>query len=96
MARNESDVTARLSELEATVRGLTQELVDANERIRTLEAAVEDGGEPADGTVSTGTAVGDGGTTDDAVESAEDTKQMGDDGEPAEEADQDLDDIIVA
>ncbi|MFB6362270.1 MAG: hypothetical protein ABEH59_13240 [Halobacteriales archaeon] len=40
------DLTARLAELEATVRGLTQELVSAEERIRQLEAELEGDGEP--------------------------------------------------
>ncbi|MDH5021606.1 DUF7518 family protein [Halobacterium rubrum] len=31
----------RVAELEATVRGLTEELVDASERIRTLEAELD-------------------------------------------------------
>ena len=35
------DVTGRLAELEATVRGLTQELVSCEERIRQLESALE-------------------------------------------------------
>lgn len=34
------DVVQRLDELEATVRGLTLELVEANERIRELETQV--------------------------------------------------------
>jgi hypothetical protein len=40
------DLTARLAELEATVRGLTQELVSAEERIRQLEAELEGEGDP--------------------------------------------------
>lgn len=40
------DHAARLAELEATVRGLTQELVSAEERIRQLEAELEQGGDP--------------------------------------------------
>ncbi len=33
---------SRMEELEATIRGLTEELVDANQRIRELEQAQED------------------------------------------------------
>ncbi|MFB6105428.1 MAG: hypothetical protein ABEJ70_00505 [Halobacteriaceae archaeon] len=35
------DLERRVAELEATVKGLTEELVDRTERIRTLEEAVE-------------------------------------------------------
>jgi len=35
------DLEDRVAELEATVRGLTEELVDASERIRTLEAELD-------------------------------------------------------
>ena len=60
MSRNRvEDLESRVSELEATVRGLTEELVEANERLRVLEAhvdvdavdaAVTAGPEPDDGT----------------------------------------------
>lgn len=33
---------SRMEELEATIRGLTEELVDANQRIRDLEEAKEE------------------------------------------------------
>ena len=104
MGRNQTDMQTRLGELEATVRGLTQELVEANERIRQLEAAVE--GEPVNGDATgasgqvdlsqvqpdVGPAATDGGdSTDDGG-----TKQMGGDGEADGEADSELDDIIVA
>lgn len=36
------ELRQRLDEMEATVRGLTQELVEANERIRQLEEHVEE------------------------------------------------------
>ncbi|GGL32130.1 hypothetical protein GCM10009037_14710 [Halarchaeum grantii] len=45
-----SELESRVKELEATVRGLTEELVDANERIRELEDyhdAHESAGRPA-------------------------------------------------
>ncbi|GAA0288709.1 DUF7518 family protein [Halobacterium noricense] len=35
------ELEQRVEELEATVRGLTEELVDASERIRTLEAELD-------------------------------------------------------
>ncbi|MFB6071897.1 MAG: hypothetical protein ABEJ88_02920 [Halobacterium sp.] len=35
------ELEERVAELEATVRGLTEELVDASERIRTLEAELD-------------------------------------------------------
>ncbi|WP_020222889.1 DUF7518 family protein, partial [Halarchaeum acidiphilum] len=53
MPNESEDITAlenRVKELEATVRGLTEELVDANERIRELEDyhdAHESAGRPA-------------------------------------------------
>lgn len=78
------DLTARLAELEATVRGLTQELVSAEERIRQLEAAVDEA--PAET---------DGGATKASPEDA----QTGSDAAPdeaADEADDELDGIIVA
>ncbi|NIB98723.1 hypothetical protein [Halobacterium sp. R2-5] len=36
------ELEQRVEELEATVRGLTEELVDASERIRTLEAELDE------------------------------------------------------
>jgi len=37
MSETRDDLRGRVDELEATIRGLTQELVEANERIRQLE-----------------------------------------------------------
>jgi|GEM_PF-2721345 len=105
MGRNQHDVQTRLGELEATVSGLTQELVEANERIRQLEAAVE--GESVEGDATgasgqvdlsqvqpdVGPAAADGG---ESGEDAGGTKQMGGDAEADDEADSELDDIIVA
>ena len=52
MSRNEdgaAELRSTVDELEATVRGLTEELVEANERIRALEAHVEgESSEPTD------------------------------------------------
>ena len=54
MSRNEDGVAelrSTVDELEATVRGLTEELVESNERIRALEARVEGESEtPAENT----------------------------------------------
>jgi len=83
------DLEDRVAELEATVRGLTEELVDASERIRTLEAELdrtpstaelreareEEQVEPAD-------------ETDEAPKSGED--------EATDNEESGLDDIIVA
>lgn len=78
------DLTARLAELEATVRGLTQELVSAEERIRQLEAAVDDTAAETDG-----------GATKASPEEGEEAADAAPD-EPAEEAGGEFDDIIVA
>ncbi len=48
MARNRvEELESKVAELESTVQGLTEELVEANERIRDLEAELEP--EPASG-----------------------------------------------
>lgn len=99
MSRNESDVEARLRELEATVTGLTQELVDANERIRALEAAAEAADDPADdpGTPVQGAATEDRSTATDSQTDDGAARQMAEEVEPEGEAeDHELDDIIVA
>lgn len=44
-----AELRSTVEELEATVRGLTEELVEANERLRALEAHVEDGAAAAGG-----------------------------------------------
>ncbi|MDL0127018.1 DUF7518 family protein [Halobacterium sp. MBLA0001] len=41
MSDDATDLEDRVAELEATVRGLTEELVDAGERIRALEAELD-------------------------------------------------------
>ncbi|MCD2198486.1 hypothetical protein LPA44_01000 [Halobacterium sp. KA-4] len=87
------ELEQRVEELEATVRGLTEELVDASERIRTLEAELDrtpsteelresrEGGviEPDD---------------DPDTEADEATKPV--DGEADDNEESGLDDIIVA
>lgn len=75
-------VSARLTELEATVRGLTQELVSAEERIRQLELALE--GEETDAGATRDTPAG---------AEADDEPTSGD---AAEDGRGSLDDIIVA
>lgn len=42
MSNRVEELESRVQELEATVRGLTEELVEANERIRTLESRHEE------------------------------------------------------
>ncbi|MDL5361724.1 hypothetical protein [Halalkalicoccus sp. NIPERK01] len=42
MSNRVEDLESRVQELEATVRGLTEELVEANERIRVLESQHEE------------------------------------------------------
>lgn len=89
------DVTARLTELEATVRGLTQELVSANERIRQLEAALE---EPSDSGAET--ADGDAGEDDRATKTTpvetQGTAESTSGDDEGVESGTDPDDIIVA
>lgn len=88
MSPRQTDLRTRIGELEATVSGLTQELVEANERIRHLEDALE--GEPdAPKRQEVGVRSDDG----DADGS---TKQMEDETETDDETPSDLDGIIVA
>jgi len=97
MSRNQTDVGARLAELEATVRGLTQELVEANERIRILEDALEEGADAGKSSEALVLSGGDrNGEASDEGDDGGSTRQMGDDGKTDEKADADLDDIIVA
>ncbi|GGM71507.1 peptidoglycan hydrolase CwlO-like protein [Halarchaeum rubridurum] len=113
MSNDSEDVAAlenRVKELEATVRGLTEELVDANERIRELENhhdAHESAGRPASEPLAAG-APDEGGATEEATESADAAAAESGDAaaaepedtpaEGAEETDEEseLDDIIVA
>lgn len=108
MSNDSEDVAAlenRVKELEATVRGLTEELVDANERIRELEDyhdAHESAGRPSSEPLAAG-APEDGGAAEPTDTTAADANAA--DAEPedtpaegAEEANEEseLDDIIVA
>ncbi|MGB9963852.1 hypothetical protein [Halobacterium sp. CBA1126] len=87
------ELEQRVEELEATVRGLTEELVDASERIRTLEAeldrtpSTEELRESREGGVIEPDEDGD-------SEAGEATKPVDGDSEDNEESG--LDDIIVA
>lgn len=88
-----AELEQRVEELGATVRGLTEELVDASERIRTLEAELDQSPstdelrEAHEGGVGEG--VDDGGTGE-----GEATKGAGDN--PDDNGESDVDDIIVA
>lgn len=42
MSNRVEELESRVAELESTVRGLTEELVEANERVRELESRVEE------------------------------------------------------
>ena len=81
----DQDASARLRELEATVRGLTQELVSTNERLRQLEAALEEDGTATDGGATRATRDEDQAETETATEEATTDGGSGD-----------RDDIIVA
>ncbi len=62
MSNRVAELESRVAELQATVDGLTEELVETRERLRQLEAAAEDD-EPARGgrrAVGAETGVGDG------------------------------------
>ncbi|WP_232687434.1 DUF7518 family protein [Halobacterium zhouii] len=84
------DLEERVSELEATVRGLTEELVDAGERIRTLEEELDRSPSTEELREARETAsIDPDETEDEAPKSAE-----GEDSSDTEESD--LDDIIVA
>lgn len=74
------DLRRRVDELEATVQGLTQEWVEANERIRQLEAALDELSEKELNATNGGLASKKSPASDDAEE----------------EKEPDLDDIIVA
>lgn len=98
MSKPGDDLRQRVDELEATIRGLTQELVEANERIRQLEE--ESDARPK-------TIVADDGEKDDVI--GESSQPMDPDVENEPESatetdsspedrteDEDTDDIIVA
>ncbi len=90
MTNSREELRRRVDELESTVRGLTQELVEANERIRQLEEEHE---ETPDTIVA-------GETDPDTTEDADPTEES----DPAPETETDTggekreetDDIIVA
>jgi len=87
----------RVAELEATVRGLTEELVDASERIRTLEAELDRTPSTAELREAREEAPVEPGDEQPADRDGEAPKSAGDDGDDNEESSSsDLDDIIVA
>ena len=99
MSETGDDLRQRVDELEATIRGLTQELVEANERIRQLEdeldarpetIVADDGDEKADETEASTKPLGTEMETDPEPET--ETNTPTEDGSEEE----DTDDIIVA
>ncbi|MFB6077539.1 MAG: hypothetical protein ABEJ80_01000 [Halarchaeum sp.] len=96
VAALESTVT----ELEATVRGLTEELVDANERIRELEAKhglhEPASGESASASPSASESAESASEPADDAADADADGVKGDDGESTTDEESELDDIIVA
>jgi chromosome segregation ATPase len=70
MPDSPEELRQRVDELESTIRGLTQELVEANERIRQLEAELETRPE----TIVAGDGDGD---ADEEEEAAASTKPLG-------------------
>ena len=91
MSRKETDLRTRVGELEATVSGLTQELVEANERIRQLEAEHEAGDGQTE-TAENGPVLG----AEEQNGDGKSTKGQSDDTQGDGDAGSDLDDIIVA
>ncbi|QLC33806.1 hypothetical protein EFA46_006205 [Halarchaeum sp. CBA1220] len=102
-----SELESRVKELEATVRGLTEELVDANERIRELEDyhdAHESAGRPASEPLAAGAPEedADADANADASGEAADAAADGEGAKGAEgedtttEEESGMDDIIVA
>ncbi|MFB6154171.1 MAG: bZIP transcription factor [Halodesulfurarchaeum sp.] len=83
--RPEGDLQMRVNELEAVVDGLTDELVEAKDRIRSLESHLGIEEEPDSAEATAETAEG-------LFESAADGNGEGSDGEDADVID---DDIIV-
>ncbi|WP_353635218.1 hypothetical protein ABSL23_07380 [Halobacterium sp. NMX12-1] len=88
------ELEQRVEELEATVRGLTEELVDASERIRTLEAELDRTPSTEELRESREGGVIEPGDDDADTEADEATKPV--DGEAEDNEESGLDDIIVA
>lgn len=92
MAEDVEELRQRVDELEATVRGLTQELVEANERIRVLEEHAEDEALAAAANKPMADGAEEEVTSDEPTDASEESTE-----EPAEEDDDGVsDDIIVA
>ena len=101
-AERVADLESKVQELEATVRGLTEELVDAKERVRLLEAETPEEATDEDGDTLV---IADHGSDDNDPEPAPDgatevdaadeaTKSEG--GEESSQEGEASDDIIVA
>jgi len=87
-----AELEGRVEELEATVRGLTEELVDASERIRMLEEELDHSPSTEELREAHERPVGE--ADDDAAEGGEATKSADGDGDDNDESE--IDDIIVA
>lgn len=85
-----ADLEQRVQSLEATVTGLTEELVEANERIRALE-----GGENADAPTAIESTYPESDEADDEEADTTKSAESRETGEDTQE-ESDLDDIIVA
>ncbi|HKJ59985.1 MAG TPA: hypothetical protein VKA37_12200 [Halobacteriales archaeon] len=100
-AASTADLERRVRDLEATVQGLTEELVEANERLRALEQA-EPGEPTSKSSADVATAVIHGEATKQereaivAERAAEATKSAQSEKAPEDEEASELDDIIVA
>jgi predicted nucleic acid-binding Zn-ribbon protein len=87
-----AELEGRVEELEATVRGLTEELVDASERIRMLEEELDHSPSTEELREAHERPVGE--ADDDDAEGGEATKSADGDGDDNDESE--IDDIIVA
>ncbi|MFB6124652.1 MAG: hypothetical protein ABEJ59_01670 [Halanaeroarchaeum sp.] len=94
MSEDAGDLEGRVRELEATVRGLTSELVDATERINQLEAALE--GRGADAPTEAPDSRDASGETDKWVPATEELTEAASETDGGEESREGTDDIIVA
>ena len=94
MPNRVTELESKVAELEATVRGLTEEIVDANERLRMLEAAVDLDGDRDPNSQHNRDESGDETSTGDEVNTTKEPERP----EETEESDaeQDRDEIIVA
>ncbi|MDX1747820.1 MAG: hypothetical protein R3324_17950 [Halobacteriales archaeon] len=90
MVRNRTEeLERRLDEVEATVRGLTEELVEAHGRISELEDRLDDGEDDPDAEAPTKRMT-------DAEKDRTERAAQADDSSDGTDEEADLDDIIVA